>query len=424
MFEPRSVEVHGNVAPGFELVRKEFQKNFELGEELSAQLCIVYKGEIIVDLWGSKEDSSYTGKTLQCVYSCSKNLTALAIAKLVDRNLLDYTDPVCKHWPEFALNDSRKSLLTVADVLRHEAGLQVLSKPISIEDCYPEMISSNAIGQIIEQEALNFPDGEYRREYHYMTRGFILQEILRRVDPEHRTIGKFLKQTVFDPLGINIHIGMEEKLQESSNISDCVKFNEDEIMKQASAHGRDDIVKQIKDTLHAFSFDTVNKIDTTTWAKLDMHFWNSSQARRAEIPSRNALTNAHDLAVIAGLLSTQGSDQILSQEVKEKMHQDPTVGYPLGGLKTFFTQGGVNHFLDGTDYTRSAKTEESGKFKLWAQQIPARMYGWNGYGGSVHVWDREMQIGFAYVPTYLAWYERERKRAVRCLKALYECLEK
>lgn len=50
-------------------------------------------------------------------------------------------------------------------------------------------------------------------------------------------------------------------------------------MKQASAHGRDDIVKQIKDTLHAFSFDTVNKIDTTTWAKLDMHFWNSSQAR-------------------------------------------------------------------------------------------------------------------------------------------------
>ena len=50
----------------------------------------------------------------------------------------------------------------MADVLRHEAGLQVLSKPISIEDCYPEMISSNAIGQIIEQEALNFPDGEYR----------------------------------------------------------------------------------------------------------------------------------------------------------------------------------------------------------------------------------------------------------------------
>ena len=110
----------------------------------------------------------------------------------------------------------------------------------------------------------------------------------------------------------------------------------------------------MKDTLHAFSLDTNKKIDPTPWAKLEMSFWNSAEARyvpltlghkfdiavvrRAEIPSRSALANAHDLAVIAGLLASQGPDQILSQEAKEKMHQDPTVGYPLGGLKTFFTQ--------------------------------------------------------------------------------------
>ena len=93
-------------------------------------------------------------------------------------------------------------------------------------------------------------------------------------------------------------------------------------------------------------------------------------------------------------------------------------------FKKIFFQGGVNYFLDGSDYSRNAKTDESGDFKLWAQKIPARMHGWNGYGGSVHVWDRELQIGFAYVPTYMAWYNRERQRAVRCLKALYECLEK
>merc|ERR1712227_261264 len=160
MFERKSVEIHGTVVPGFELVKEEFQKNFELGEELSAQLCIVHKGDIIVDLWGSKEDSSYTWKTLQCVFSSSKNLVALAIAMLVDRDLLDYPDPVCKHWPQFALNDpcGKKSLLTVADVLRHEAGMQVLSRPIRIEDCYPERITNNAIGHIIEQERLNFRD--------------------------------------------------------------------------------------------------------------------------------------------------------------------------------------------------------------------------------------------------------------------------
>ena len=70
-----------------------------------------------------------------------------------------------------------------------------------------------------------------RREYHNQSRGFILQELLRRVDPEHRTIGKFLKETDFDPLGVNIHIGMKEKLQETSNISDCCQLSEDEVGK-------------------------------------------------------------------------------------------------------------------------------------------------------------------------------------------------
>ena len=75
-----------------------------------------------------------------------------------------------------------------------------------------------------------------RREYHNQSRGFILQELLRRVDPEHRTIGKFLKESVFDPLGLNIHIGIEEKLQETSNITDCFQLSEDEVDKANRIH--------------------------------------------------------------------------------------------------------------------------------------------------------------------------------------------
>ncbi len=32
------------------------------------------------------------------------------------------------------------------------------------------------------------------REYHSMSRGFILNEIFRRADPKGRTIGEFLRQ--------------------------------------------------------------------------------------------------------------------------------------------------------------------------------------------------------------------------------------
>ena len=52
--------------------------------------------------------------------------------------------------------------ITVADVLRHEAGLPRLSEQIGIEDCFSENIKKNSIGKIIEKEKLNFPMGNFR----------------------------------------------------------------------------------------------------------------------------------------------------------------------------------------------------------------------------------------------------------------------
>ena len=58
----------------------------------------------------------------------------------------------------------------------------------------------------------------------------------------------------------------------------------------------------------------------------------------------------------------------------------------------------------------------------YGQRVPKGLYGWGGFGGSVYLWDPERNISFAYVPTYLAWYDREKKRGVKCLQALYKCL--
>ena len=59
--------------------------------------------------------------SLQTVYSSTKNLTAMCVAKCVEKGLLLYNDKVCKHWPEFGNNG--KENITIADVLRHDAGL-------------------------------------------------------------------------------------------------------------------------------------------------------------------------------------------------------------------------------------------------------------------------------------------------------------
>ena len=58
------------------------------------------------------------------------------------------------------------------------------------------------------------------REYHAITRGFILQEIFRRVEPTGRSIGQFLREYVFEPLGVDVSIGMDENMQKEVNIAD------------------------------------------------------------------------------------------------------------------------------------------------------------------------------------------------------------
>ena len=53
------------------------------------------------------------------------------------------------------------------------------------------------------------------------------------------------------------------------------------------------------------------------------------------------------------------------------------------------------------------------------------MYGWGGYGGSVFLWCPARQLGFSYVPTYIAWYDREKQRATRLLNHIvFDCLPK
>ena len=96
-----NLEVEGQVESNYQCVKEAFQLIFHLGEEISAQLVVVHRGKIVVDLWGSVSDPDYDGDTLQTVWSSTKNLAALGVAMMVDRGLLQYGDKITKHWPEY-----------------------------------------------------------------------------------------------------------------------------------------------------------------------------------------------------------------------------------------------------------------------------------------------------------------------------------
>ncbi len=165
-------------------------------------------GKKVVDLYGTNVgDRKYDGDSLHTVFSSTKSVAAITFACLVDKGLIDYEERVSKYWPEFAQNG--KEEVTVAQVLRHEAGLAKWKGKISREDTYTENIKKNAIGKVLEEEPLKFPDKKFgtTREYHGMTRGYILNEIFRRVEPSGRTIGEYLRDEIAKPLDIDVHIG-------------------------------------------------------------------------------------------------------------------------------------------------------------------------------------------------------------------------
>ncbi len=103
LFGRQTYTVSGTVSPGWEPVREEFAREFGLGRRSRAQCCVYHKGQRVVDLWGVADDAKpepekqpYDGDSLQIIFSNTKTVTAIAVASLVDRGLIEYHDKISK----------------------------------------------------------------------------------------------------------------------------------------------------------------------------------------------------------------------------------------------------------------------------------------------------------------------------------------
>jgi CubicO group peptidase (beta-lactamase class C family) len=204
--------VHGEVSKGFEPVRQAFIKNFALRNQLGAACCIYYQGEKVVDLWGGIRNQA-TGEpweedTMVFVASTTKGLSGMAIALAHSRGLLDYEERVSTYWPEFAQQDKEK--VTVRQLLAHQAGLLAL-------DAHVDRGVVADLDRLAVALAAQKPAWEpgTRQAYHFITIGFYESELLRRVDPQHRSLGQFFQDEIADPLGLDFYIRLPEEIPNS-----------------------------------------------------------------------------------------------------------------------------------------------------------------------------------------------------------------
>jgi len=398
MGQGQSLKVDGYVAPGFESVKEMFTENFKRGKENSAQLCVYLEEEKVVDLWGSVTSDTFTGDCITNVFSSTKTLAAMAVATLADRGLLSYSDRIEKHWPEFGQNGKEET--TVADLLRHEAGLANLDTTLSSEDFSREGIKENRVGSVIERQTPEFPPSG-KRQYHAVTRGWILNELFRRVEPTGATIGEFLEERVSQPLQAAVHIGGSPTAPyhpvENIGLGYVVGQS---LLPEAVGSAVDQNFLELVAFLNRMRnmFNEAKKAGKPkAIAGMDStnQVWNTQGIRSGEIPSANGNCSARGLAIVAAVMANGGSFKgysFLSPAGWEAFHKDPVEGM-IYSLNVKFTQGGVAQLEEADGGGRDGYT------------------GWMGLGGSVMQWHPRLKIGFAYVPTLLTWVDLNNNKA-------------
>jgi CubicO group peptidase (beta-lactamase class C family) len=111
----------------FASVGEEFARNFADRAELGASVCVVHRGEIVVDLWGGFADHERTKgwqeNTLVVVFSCTKGATALCAHLLASTGDLDLDVPVARYWPAFGSH--AKESITTRMILTHQGFLDL-----------------------------------------------------------------------------------------------------------------------------------------------------------------------------------------------------------------------------------------------------------------------------------------------------------
>ena len=197
--------ITGQVARGYESVVGAFKKNFVEGQEVGASFTAYVRGNLVVQLYGGYKNKYYkrlyTNETLQLVFSSSKVVEGIVIAFMVDRGLLDYNERIGHYWLEF--NQKQKENVTLSCLLGHRAGLTYLD----IAPSFSDVGNLDQLAILLARQSHNF-NGTIVQGYHAITRGWYLNEIVRRVDPQKRSMGTFIREELMPLLGFEFYLGI------------------------------------------------------------------------------------------------------------------------------------------------------------------------------------------------------------------------
>ena len=398
--------IFGYCDPRFEQVADVLRHSLESKFEVGASFAVEIEGEMVMDLWGGHKDAERTmpwqQDTIVNVFSVTKGVTAICAAKLIEQGHLDLHQKVSHYWPEYGCNGKENT--TVLDFLSHRAGMFGFRDQVPLDDW-------TNWGQFTGMLAAQAPFAEPNsiQAYHALTFGWLVGELIRRVDG--RTVGVYFKEEIANPLGLDFAIGLDD-----SDMARCAQML---MLDELPSISQLNVLKYLPDFLLSKSLTNIkaavsrgfNPIAFDDRAMDNPNFANTNEWRRAEIPAANGHGAASSLATLYGILSNGGSrdgNEVLKPETIELLRTVHSNGpdMVLFGLNYKF---GLGHMLNAPITPIGRNRSES-------------MFGHTGIGGAVVFGDVEKKLGFSFFNNQqhkdLKLYETSNKLA----KALYSIL--
>ena len=398
--------ISGYCDPRFEQVADVLRHSLESKFEVGASFAVEIEGEMVMDLWGGHKDAERTmpwqQDTIVNVFSVTKGVTAICAAKLIEQGHLDLHQKVSHYWPEYGCNGKENT--TVLDFLCHRAAMFGFRDQVPLDDW-------TNWGQFTGMLAAQAPFAEPNsiQAYHALTFGWLVGELIRRVDG--RTVGVYFKEEIANPLGLDFAIGLDD-----SDMARCAQML---MLDELPSISQLNVLKYLPDFLLSKSLTNIkaavsrgfNPIAFDGRAMDNPNFANTTEWRRAEIPAANGHGVASSLATLYGILSNGGSrdgNEVLKPETIELLRTVHSNGpdMVLFGLNYKF---GLGHMLNAPITPIGRNRSES-------------MFGHTGIGGAVVFGDVEKKLGFSFFNNQqhkdLKLYETSNKLA----KALYSIL--
>jgi CubicO group peptidase (beta-lactamase class C family) len=386
------VVVEGRISSGFEPVREAFADNFTERGELGGACCVYHRGEKVVDLWGGIRNKQtgepWEADTMVLVYSATKGLAAMTLAVAHSRGWLDYEERIAHYWPEFAQHG--KGAITVRQLLAHQAGLFALDEPID-----RSVVSDlDRLAVVLARQRPAREPGT-RQAYHAITLGFYEGELLRRIDPRHRTLGQFFEDEIATPLDPDVYIRLPEHIPNS----------------RLALLARPRPLDMLFGFPLRFTVEAMNPRSRIVRALRGSELAHDDErvyARNLEVPSGGAVGTARAIARAYGVFASGGYELGLRPETL-KLLAAPAVP-PTRGFYDECFKGAVRFSLG---FMKPSPT--------WPFGSPDS-FGAPGSGGSLGFADPAMGVGYAYVTSQMGTTLTGDPRDVALRDALYSVL--